>query len=70
MIIDHVKLERDVLARARLQLGNRTLKMSDIIEWGTHPIKEQRGQTVMRLTTMGINIRVSARHDNCGGRAT
>lgn len=69
MVINMLVLERDIVERARIQLENPKLTIGDIIEWGTHPISPRRGQSVVRLTTMGINIRVAARHDNCRGLA-
>jgi len=42
-------LEREILAEAKIIVGNKKLRMKDIMEWSTGEIKAQEGEKLYFL---------------------
>lgn len=51
-------LERAILAEAKEVVGNKKLRMKDILEWSTAEIEAQPGEKLYRLPTHGVNIAI------------
>ena len=56
-------LEHAILAGARDVLGNRKLRMKDIMEWSTGDIKPQDGEVCVRVPDPGVNVCVKTECD-------
>ena len=51
-------LERDILAEAKIVTGNKKLRMKDILEWSTGPLKKLPGEKNYMLPALKVNIAV------------
>lgn len=51
-------LEKAILAEAKTVVGNKKLKMKDIMEWSTGEVKPEPGEQVFRLPDIGVNIAI------------
>lgn len=51
-------LERAVLAGAKVTFNNPKLKMKDILEWSTGPVKAEDGEVVARVDDPGVNVAI------------
>lgn len=52
------QLEAAILAKAKIVIGKKNLKMKDIMEWSTGEIKPEEGEKRYRLPKTGVNIAV------------
>lgn len=52
------QLESAILAEAKTVIGNKKLRMKDIMEWSSGEIKPEPGEKLYRLPKMGVNISV------------
>lgn len=56
-------LEKAVLTEARDVFMNRKLRMKDIIEWSTAPLKAHDGEVIALLPILGVNVSVAKEFD-------
>ena len=56
-------LERAILAEAKTVLNNPKLKMKDIMEWSTGPVKAEDGEVIVELPGLGVNVAVAKSND-------
>lgn len=56
-------LESAITSEARRHFNNRTLRVKDLQEWSTGPIKAQAGEVVERLPLNGVYVAIKAEHD-------
>lgn len=51
-------LEREILVESKNVTGNKKLRMKDILEWSSGPIKKQPGEKLYFLPELKINIAI------------
>jgi len=51
-------LERAILAEAKEVIGNKKLRMKDIMEWSTGKFKAEEGEKLYHLPGIGVDIAV------------
>lgn len=56
-------LESAITSEARRHFNNRTLRVKDLQEWSTGPIKVQAGEVVERLPLNGVYVAIKVEHD-------
>lgn len=56
-------LETAIRNEAAGVLNNSKLKIKDILEWSTGPVKAEAGEVVIRCPGYGVNVCVKTEHD-------
>lgn len=56
-------LESEILAESRTLFNRRTLRLKDILEWSTAPIKPRSGEVVARLDVLRVYVCIAEAHD-------
>jgi hypothetical protein len=56
-------LESAITAEARRHFNNRTLRVKDLQEWSSAPIKAQAGEVTAKLPLNGVYVAIKAEHD-------
>lgn len=56
-------LESAITAEARRHFNNRALRVKDLQEWSTAPIKTQDGEVTAKLPLNGVYVAIRAEHD-------
>ena len=51
-------LEREILAEAKEVVGNKKLRMKDIMEWSTGEIEAQPGEKLYYLSNLSVHIAI------------
>ena len=58
-----MRMEKEMLARARIAACNWDLEPSDILEWAFGDIQPRKGEVVVPLHEMGCNICIPKQKD-------
>ncbi len=56
-------LESAITSEARRHFNNRTLRVKDLQEWSTAPIKAQEGEVTALLPLNRVYVAIKAEHD-------
>ena len=56
-------MESAITAEARKYFNNRTLRVKDLVEWSSAPIKSQAGEVVANLPLNGVYVAIKSEHD-------
>ena len=60
-------LERAIVIEARKVLKNPKLRIKDIMEWSTSPIKENDGEIIIRVDDPGVYVAIKREDDKRRG---
>ena len=56
MILGLQKIEQAVFDELRQVKGDHSIKWKDVMEWSTGNVKVQKGEELVRLPDLGINV--------------
>lgn len=57
------QLESAIIAEARRYFNNRTLRVKDLQEWSSAPIKAPTGEVTVKLPLNGVYVAIKVEHD-------